>query len=276
MKVQIYSRKAIEKLLQGDFPENTAVIGFYDPPSKRTGEVFKPVDYKGKAERVFTIPIYDIDIEILEDYGLTFDTYFPEVNSLAEYIHQAHNDGLDIICQCEYGQSRSAACAAAILEHYYKDGILVFADYRYYPNQLVYNKIKNALDKGEQKMNAVIYVRHADKTEVDKQLNCCRQYAKDNGISVVSEYIENTNNRDMEELNKIVKDSLSGTFNAVIVYRLDRIGRNRLKTFETICTLKDNGVTVISTLENVGSVLDEPPQSLMCQLFNMQKEEETL
>ena len=276
MKVQIYSRKAIEKLLQGDFPENTAVISFYDPPSKRTGELFKPVDYKDKAERVFTIPIYDIDIEILEDYGLTFDTYFPEVNSLAEYIHQAHNDGLDIICQCEYGQSRSAACAAAILEHYYKDGILVFADYRYYPNQLVYNKIKNALDKGEQKMNAVIYVRHADKTEVDKQLNCCRQYAKDNGISVVSEYIENTNNRDMEELNKIVKDSLSGTFNAVIVYRLDRIGRNRLKTFETICTLKDNGVTVISTLENVGSVLDEPPQSLMCQLFNMQKEEETL
>ena len=125
-------------------------------------------------------------------------------------------------------------------------------------------------------MNAVIYVRHADKTEVDKQLNCCRQYAKDNGISVVSEYIENTNNRDMKETNKIVKDSLSGTFNAVIVYRLDRIGRNRLKTFETICTLKDNGVTVISTSENVGSVLDEPLQSLICQLFNMQKEEETL
>lgn len=276
MKVQIYSRKAIEELLQGDFPENTAVISFYDPPSKRTGELFKPVDYKGKAERVFTIPIYDIDIEILEDYGLTFDTYFPEVNRLAEYIHQAHKDGLDIICQCEYGQSRSAACAAAILQYYYNDGISIFADYRYYPNQLVYNKIKNALDKGEQKMNAVIYVRHADKNDVEKQLDFCRQYAKDNGISVLKEYIENTNNGDMKEMNKIVKDSLSGTFNAVIVYRLDRIGRNRLKTFETICTLKDNGVTIISTLENVSSVLDEPLQSLMWQLSNMQKEEETL
>lgn len=276
MKVQIYSRKAIEELLQGDFPKNTAVISFYDPPSKRTGEVFKPVDYKGKAERVFTVPIYDIDIEILEDYGLTFETYFPEVGSLAEYIQQAYKDGLDIICQCEYGQSRSAACAAAILQYYYNDGISIFADYRYYPNQLVYNKIKNALDKGEQKMNAVIYVRHADKTEVDKQLNCCRQYAKDNGISVVSEYIENTNNRDMEELSKIVEESKSGTFNAVIVYRLDRIGRNRLKASETVYTLKQNGVTVISTLENVNSVLDEPLQSLMCQLFNMQKEEETL
>ncbi len=147
MKIQIFSRKAIEELLQNDFPENTAVISFYDPPSKRTGEVFKPVDYKGKAERVFTIPIHDIDIEILEDYGLTFDTYFPEVNSLSEYIHRTYKDGLDIICQCEYGQSRSAACAAAILEHYYKDGISIFADYRYYPNQLIYNKLKKALDK---------------------------------------------------------------------------------------------------------------------------------
>ena len=145
MEVQIYSRKAIEELLRGDFPDNVAVISFYDPPSKRTGKVYTPVDYKGKAKRVFTVPIHDIDIEILEDFGLTFDTYFPEVNRLAEYIHQAYKDGLDIICQCEYGQSRSAACAAAILEHYYREGISIFADYRYYPNQLVYNKVKDAL-----------------------------------------------------------------------------------------------------------------------------------
>lgn len=276
MKVQIYSRKAIEELLQGDFPKNTAVISFYDPPSKRTGEIYKPVDYKGKAERVFTIPIYDIDIEILEDYGLTFDTYFPEVNSLAEYISQAYKDGLDIICQCEYGQSRSAACAAAILEHYYNDGISIFADYRYYPNQLVFNKIRKALDKGEQKMNAVIYVRHADKTDVNKQLNCCRQYAKDNGISVVREYIENTSNRDMEELNKIVKDSSSRTFNAVIIYTFDRLGRNHLSAMETVYELKENGVSVISTLEDVNSIFDEPIHSLMRQIVNMQKEEEIL
>lgn len=145
MKVQVYSRESIEKLLKADFPSNTAVISFYDPPSKRTGEVFYPVDYLGKAERVFTISIHDIDIEILEDYGLTFDTYFPEANSLAEYIHQAYSDGLDIICQCEYGQSRSAACAAAILEHYEGNGISIFADYRYYPNQLVFNKLRDAL-----------------------------------------------------------------------------------------------------------------------------------
>lgn len=145
MKVSIYSRKAVEELLKNDFPKNTAVISFYDPPNIRTGEISKPVDYKGKSELLFTAAVHDIDIDILEDYGLTFDTYFLEAESLAEFIRRAHNDGLDIICQCEYGQSRSAACAAAILEHYCKDGISIFADYRYYPNQLIFNKVKKAL-----------------------------------------------------------------------------------------------------------------------------------
>lgn len=147
MQVSIYSRKATEQLLKEYFPNNTAVISFYDPPSKRTGEVFRPVDYKNKADRVFTVPLYDIDLEILEDYGLTFESYFPEADKLAAFIHKAVDDSMDLICQCEYGQSRSAACAAAILEFYNKNGISIFADYCYYPNQLVFNKIKEALDK---------------------------------------------------------------------------------------------------------------------------------
>ena len=57
----------------------------------------------------------------------------------------AKANGRDIICQCDYGQSRSAACAAAILQHFEGRGIDIFADYRYYPNQLVYHKIFDAL-----------------------------------------------------------------------------------------------------------------------------------
>ena len=107
---------------------------------------YNPVAYSDKPNRVFQVAIHDIDIEILGDYGLTYDTYFPEAGDLAKFIYEAKNDGLDIICQCEYGQSRSAACAAAILEHFYKTGISVFADYRYYPNQMVYHKVFDALN----------------------------------------------------------------------------------------------------------------------------------
>ena len=145
MKVTVYSRKAVESLLRNGFPENTAAISFYDPIDRRNKNDYAPVDYSGKVDRVFYVPIYDIDIEVLGDFGLTYETCFPEVNVLAKFIDKAKNDGMDIICQCEYGQSRSAGCAAAILEHYYKNGISIFADYRYYPNQLIYYKVFDAL-----------------------------------------------------------------------------------------------------------------------------------
>lgn len=147
MNIKIRSREEIEKLLSGDFPKNTAVISFYDPPSKRTPKDCAPIDFSGKCDCVYYVCIPDIDIGILEDYGLTYDTYLADADELARFICKAEANGMDIICQCEYGQSRSAACAAAILEHFYRNGISVFADYRYYPNQLVYNKVKRALDK---------------------------------------------------------------------------------------------------------------------------------
>ena len=144
-KITIMSRKAIEELIMDGFPDNVAVISFFDPKSKRTPKDYAPVDYTNVCSRVFPVAIHDIDIEILSDYGLTFETYFPEATALARYIIKSVAEGYDIICQCEYGQSRSAACAAAIKEHYGKRGIEIFADYRYYPNQLVFNKLLCAL-----------------------------------------------------------------------------------------------------------------------------------
>ena len=149
MKVSILSRDDAEKLVEKDFPKKTAVISFYDPHNKRSIFDSSPVDYKGKCERLFLVKIKDLDIDALENFGLTVDTYLTEAEELAEFIKKAEADGFDFICQCEYGQSRSAACAAAIKEYFEKDGISIFADYRYYPNQLVFNKILNALKNME-------------------------------------------------------------------------------------------------------------------------------
>lgn len=146
MKISIYSRKEIEKLIESDFPQNTAVISFYDPVGIRSDNMM-PVDYKGKAEMLFQVAVYDIDITVLKDYGLTYDTYFSEADELAAFIKNAHDKDFDIICQCQYGQSRSAACAAAIEEFYNKNGISIFADYRYYPNRVIYHKVFDALNK---------------------------------------------------------------------------------------------------------------------------------
>ena len=145
MKVEIYSREAMERRLQEGKLYDTAVICLYDPPSSRTPADYAPINYDKKCSAEYSIAVHDIDIEVLPEYGLTYDTYLPEAKLLAFYIKTAVECNLDIVCQCEYGQSRSAACAAAIKEYYDHDGISIFADYRYYPNQLIFNKVLDAL-----------------------------------------------------------------------------------------------------------------------------------
>lgn len=152
MTVKITSRKALEAYLRDHRLEHTVVISFYDPPSQYCPSGGVPMDYRDA--RVFSVALHDIGREDLPDLDLTYDTYFPEAGALAEFVLAAVGDGLDIVCQCEYGQSRSAACAAAILEHFCYTGISVFADYRYCPNQMVYHKIKDALDRADLGRNA--------------------------------------------------------------------------------------------------------------------------
>ena len=147
MNVTICSRKAAEELLRTDALSHTAVISFCDPPSTDRPAPTPPLDYTGAAARVFTVAVRDLDLSVLPDVGLTYDTYLLEADALAAFIYQARADGLDILCQCEYGQSRSAACAAAILEHFDSTGISIFADYRYYRNHVVYHKIIDALTR---------------------------------------------------------------------------------------------------------------------------------
>lgn len=148
MKLEIYSRKAIlERMQRQGLDAHVAVISFYTPRSLRDCEE-RRVDFSNTDARVFYVGIPDIDRELLADFGYsTENPYLAEADALAEFIYRARADHLDIICQCDHGQSRSAACAAAILQHFARRGIEVFVDYRYYPNQLVYHKIFDALQR---------------------------------------------------------------------------------------------------------------------------------
>lgn len=78
MKIFIYSRKAMEKLLKSDFPENVAIISFYDPPGSFRDADYQPVDYSTKTDCVFEVALHDIDFAVLPKYHLTYETYFPE------------------------------------------------------------------------------------------------------------------------------------------------------------------------------------------------------
>ena len=138
MFVQIYSREKIEQLIAKEsFPQNTAVISICDRGTLPRDRV----DYSSVCNCVMYVELDDVDFEDVDDY----DTFFPESQEVAEFVVDAFANGMNIICQCEYGQSRSAGCAAAIMEYFFRTGIDVFKDYRYYPNKVVYNKVFDAL-----------------------------------------------------------------------------------------------------------------------------------
>lgn len=146
MNISIYSREAAEQMIAaGRFPQNTAVISFFDPEIRRTDEAYAHVDYSKVCKDVYYCELDDLDSDDLPE--LTYDTFFPDAAQIAEFVYAAVHRGQAIICQCDYGQSRSAGCAAAILEHFDHTGIRIFADYRYYPNQIVYHKLSDALER---------------------------------------------------------------------------------------------------------------------------------
>ncbi len=148
MKISIFSRTDIEQLLsEGVFPDKTAVVSFYDPVLNHIDSDYHAFDYSDVCDNVIYCELEDFDIEDLRDARREYRDYFPEADNIAEFIYQAFDNGLDIICQCEYGQSRSAGCAAAILEHFYGTGITVFADYQRYPNRVVFHKVYDALER---------------------------------------------------------------------------------------------------------------------------------
>ena len=148
MTVSVYSREAIEQIIVGgNFPEDTAVISFYDPALKHIDSSYAHIDYSKVCGDVYYCELDDLDRDYLAEKGYTYDSFFPDADKLAAFIYTVYDSGKNIICQCDYGQSRSAGCAAAILEHFYHTGISIFADFDYYPNQVVYHKVFDALER---------------------------------------------------------------------------------------------------------------------------------
>ena len=133
MNIHICSRQDV--LLLND--KNLNIISFYDDEDGK-------VNYNTENNVIYC-HVVDIDYDELDEYGLTYDSYFSEVNDVAKFIHKCIKNNEDIICQCEYGQGRSAGCAAAIEEYLNSNGIKIFADYKYHPNKLIFNKLLNAL-----------------------------------------------------------------------------------------------------------------------------------
>ena len=105
---------------------------------------------------------------------------------------------------------------------------------------------------------AVIYARYSSDNQTEQsiegQLRVCEQYAKNNDIAILKTYIDRAmtgTNDNRPDFQQMIKDSASKEWQNIIVYKLDRFSRNKYETAKYKKILKDNGVKLISAMENI-------------------------
>lgn len=105
---------------------------------------------------------------------------------------------------------------------------------------------------------AVIYARYSSDTQTEQsiegQLRVCQQYAKANNILIVGTYIDRamTGTNDLRpDFQRMIKDSSKHQWDMVIVYKLDRFSRDKYESTIHKHTLKENGVKLVSAMENI-------------------------
>lgn len=107
-------------------------------------------------------------------------------------------------------------------------------------------------------MNVVIYARFSSHSQTEQsiegQLKVCCQYAEQNNLTVIGEYIDRAfsgKTDDRPAFQKMISDSDKHTFEGVLVYQLDRFARDRYASAIYKARLKRNGVRVMSARENI-------------------------
>lgn len=105
---------------------------------------------------------------------------------------------------------------------------------------------------------AVIYARYSSDRQTEQsiegQVRVCMEYAERNNIVIVGTYIDRAmtgTNDNREQFQKMLKDSDKKSFGYVLVYKLDRFSRNKYEMAIPRKHLKDNGVKILSAMENI-------------------------
>ena len=105
---------------------------------------------------------------------------------------------------------------------------------------------------------AVIYARYSSDNQTEQsiegQLRVCEQYAKNNDILILKTYIDRAmtgTNDNRPDFQQMIKDSANKEWQNIIVYKLDRFSRNKYETTKYKKIRKDNGVKLLSAMENI-------------------------
>lgn len=148
MKIEIHSIQSLKRRAHKPFAPDTALISIGDFGKELPLLEYKPAHIL-RMEFDDVTPS-EIDYESSERYAFRLFSE-EQANQIADFVYCYWESRGTLLCQCHYGQSRSAAVAAAIKEHFYHNGIEIFADEqeRYCPNVYVFRLTLRALRNRE-------------------------------------------------------------------------------------------------------------------------------
>lgn len=105
-------------------------------------------------------------------------------------------------------------------------------------------------------MTAVIYARYSSSSQreasIEEQVRICKQFADRNGYMVAHVYKDSaiTGKTDKRpEFQLLLKECTKKPFDAVIVYSIDRFGRNLLQSLGNASKIEDCGICLLSATE---------------------------
>ena len=105
---------------------------------------------------------------------------------------------------------------------------------------------------------AVIYARYSSERQTEQsiegQVHVCHEYAQRNNILILDTYIDRAmtgTNDNRTDFQRMLKDSAKQGWDFVLVYKLDRFSRNKYEMAMHKKTLRDNGVKLLSAMENI-------------------------
>lgn len=117
-------------------------------------------------------------------------------------------------------------------------------------------------------INVVVYARFSSENQrdesIDSQLRAAKQFCKQKNYQIIEHYIDRAKSATTDkrpEFQRMIKDSEDGLFEYVIVHKLDRFSRDKYDSIRYKTKLKNNGIKVISILEN----LDDSPESIILE-----------
>jgi DNA invertase Pin-like site-specific DNA recombinase len=118
-------------------------------------------------------------------------------------------------------------------------------------------------------MRTAIYARCSTTDQnIGMQVSQLREFAERRGWTVVSEYTDQgisgtTDSR--PALNRMLADAHKRRFDAILVWRLDRLGRSLRHLVNTLADLESIGVAFVSMMDSLG--LSTPSGRFMAQML---------